>query len=59
VRYTRDNFPYVPVMIWYKERSWPGENEHWSGYALLDSNLTPSIAYWWLQWYYTYGGQAG
>ncbi|MBA2475145.1 MAG: cellulase family glycosylhydrolase [Actinobacteria bacterium] len=59
IRYTRDNFPYVPVMIWYKERAWTGEEAHWAGYALLDSELRPRVAYWWLQWYYTYSGQAG
>ena len=45
-RYTRDNYPYVPVMFWYKERANPtSTNAHQEGYGLLDPTLTPRPIY--------------
>jgi hypothetical protein len=40
--YTRENYPYVPVMFWYKERANPtGTDPHQEGYGLLDGKLAP------------------
>jgi polysaccharide biosynthesis protein PslG len=40
IEYTKRNYPYVPVMFWYKERTNPsGGNVHLEGYGLLDGDL--------------------
>jgi hypothetical protein len=40
IEYTKRNYPYVPVMFWYKERSNPsGGDVHLEGYGLLDAGL--------------------
>jgi polysaccharide biosynthesis protein PslG len=41
-RYTRDKYPYVKVMMWYKARSLPGSSDvHQQGYGMLDDSLAP------------------
>jgi hypothetical protein len=46
VRYTATNYPYVPVMFWYKERAQPGGTDpHQNGYGLLRGDLTARPAY--------------
>lgn len=41
-RYTRERYPYVPVMIWYKDRSQPGSSDvHQQGYGMVDDGLAP------------------
>ena len=45
VHYTAANYPYVPVMFWYKERTQPGGSDaHQDGYGLLRSDLSPRPA---------------
>ena len=45
-RVHRGNYPYVPVMFWYKERPHPaGTDVHLEGYGLLDANLGERPAY--------------
>jgi polysaccharide biosynthesis protein PslG len=40
IEYTKRNYPYVPVMFWYKERANPsGSDVHLEGYGLLDAGL--------------------
>ena len=40
IDFTKRNYPYVPVMFWYKERTDPtGDDVHLEGYGLLDANL--------------------
>ena len=46
IRYTTANYPYVPVMFWYKERAQPGSgNVHEEGYALLNGDLSRRPVY--------------
>jgi hypothetical protein len=41
IAYTKANYPYVPVMFWYKERAYPGSTDvHLEGFALMDADLT-------------------
>ena len=40
IQYTDANYPYVPVMFWYKERAQPNDSDiHEQGLALLDADL--------------------
>jgi hypothetical protein len=46
IQYTDTNYPYVPVMFWYKERARPGgTNVHYEGYGLLNEDLTERPVY--------------
>jgi len=46
IKYTQTNYPYVPVMFWYKERAQPGStNVHEEGYALLNADLSERPVY--------------
>ena len=46
LRYTKANYPYVPVMFWYKERAKPGGTDVvQEGYGLLDANLAERPVY--------------
>lgn len=46
IKYTQTNYPYVPVMFWYKERAQPGStNVHYEGYALLNADLSERPVY--------------
>ncbi len=46
IQYTQLNYPYVPVMFWYKERALPGGSDvHLEGYALLNSDLSERPVY--------------
>jgi hypothetical protein len=41
INYTQANYPYVPVMFWYKERAQPGGSDvHQEGYGFLNSDLS-------------------
>jgi polysaccharide biosynthesis protein PslG len=41
IQYTGTNYPYVPVMFWYKERSNPGGSDvHQEGYGFLNADLS-------------------
>ena len=40
IEYAKRNYPYVPVMFWYKERANPSSGDvHLEGYGLLDGDL--------------------
>jgi hypothetical protein len=40
LRYTKEHYPYVPVMFWFKERVNPrSSDQHQEGYALLEADL--------------------
>jgi hypothetical protein len=46
IRYTKANYPYVPVMFWYKERANPlSSDPHYEGYALLNADLSERPVY--------------
>jgi hypothetical protein len=46
IQYTVANYPYVPVMFWYKERAQAGSgNVHEEGYALLNGDLSERPVY--------------
>jgi len=46
IKYTTTNYPYVPVMFWYKERAMPGGTDpHQEGYGLLNADLSERPAY--------------
>ena len=41
INYTAANYPYVPVMFWYKERAQPGGSDvHQEGYGFLNDDLS-------------------
>lgn len=45
VRYSKANYPYVPLMFWYKERARAGDDAHQEGYALLNTDLSERPVY--------------
>jgi hypothetical protein len=46
IEYTKANYPYVPVMFWYKELKDPeGTNVHLEGYSLLNADLSERPVY--------------
>ncbi len=53
LEYTRKNYPYVRVAIWYKERARPGDELHQDGFGILNSDLSERPAYWRLKTYLT------